>query len=544
MMLRTLGLVAGLLATAVCRNVVTTDAVSLMDIQGRGERSPLEGEVVTTRGIVTAIRADERGFWLQDVGGDGDLETSDAVLVWGRAGVAVGDDVRLRGNVVEFVGREGDRPLTELADIESLDVLSSGNDLPPALTLTPLPTESVADAIEYWSRLESMRVRFEDARVVAPTNRFGETVVVMESNGPVGRHVFVRPLADGRVDYNPERILLDDGIRDAIEGRAGDEVRDLVGIVDYGFGNYRVQPAAWEHREGDRVVLGVRQRGGVAVVSFNVENLLELEEEALDEKIDSLSAFIIGPLLLPEILVLQEVESESVLGGLTERVNREQGTSYVAKALGSSDGRGIENAFLYDSKRVSLLESFLLSGPLVEEAFGAASPSPGREPLVGRFEHGGVEFWIVGNHLKSKSGDDPLFGARQPPVRATEVVRKAQARAVRAYVTALLGDEQNALVLVAGDFNDFAFGEPGEGPDHPLAILEGLGESPRLTNLISTLDEPYTFIYQGNAQVLDHMLLSEEALVRVEGFEIVHGNADDPDGASDHDPLVVRLSTR
>ncbi len=514
-------------------------SLTIMDVQGDGLRSPLEREAVRLAGVVTAVRADGRGFWIQDPTGDGNPETSDGVLIWDRSEVEPGEMVRVSGTVAEFVGRDGDRSLTEILELSALEILSRNNALPEPVALSPLPDVSIEDAIRYWSRLEGMRVSLKRARVVGPTNRFGELVVVMGTGDLPDPHVYVRPLAGGRVDYNPERIFLDDTIAPTPDARAGDAVHDIVGVVDYSFGNYKLQLLSLDHQRGARVVAGPRQLGGVAIASFNVENLLRGEKN-LDRKIDALSAFIEEPLLLPEILVLQEVEDEGVVSRLGARVNDRASTRYVAKAMGGSDGRGIENAFLYDRDRVSLLDAHLLSGPLIERAFGSSSPSPGREPLAGRFSVGGIELVVIGNHFKSKGGDDPLFGAVQPPKRRTEVQRKAQAKALRAYVDELLQDDADARILVAGDFNDFPFAEPGEGPTHPLGILEAHGPH-RLENLISRLDSPYTYIFEGNAQVLDHILVSPGAEALVEGFEIVHGNADEPAAPSDHDPPVVRL---
>ena len=61
-----------------------------------------------------------------------------------------------------------------------------------------------------------------------------------------------------------------------------------------------------------------------------------------------------------------------------------------------------------------------MSGPEVEQWFGPTSPSPGREPLVGIFEFEGMEITIIGNHFKSKGGDDPLYGVDWPADRVTE----------------------------------------------------------------------------------------------------------------------------
>ena len=55
----------------------------------------------------------------------------------------------------------------------------------------------------------------------------------------------------------------------------------------------------------------------------------------------------------------------------------------------------------------------------------------------------------------------------------------------------------------------------------------------------------WSYVYQGNAQVLDHVLVSPGVLAgtRVD-FRIVHLNAAWVDGASDHEPLVLTLQPR
>jgi len=85
-----------------------------------------------------------------------------------------------------------------------------------------------------------------------------------------------------------------------------------------------------------------------------------------------------------------------------------------------------------------------------------------------------------------------------------------------------------------GDLNDFE-------ESKPLEILEGAGLENLLLRL--PLDDRYTFIYLGNSQVLDHILVSPSLADGAE-IDIVHLNAEFPtaDRASDHDPIVVRLS--
>jgi predicted extracellular nuclease len=276
--------------------------------------------------------------------------------------------------------------------------------------------------------------------------------------------------------------------------------------------------------------------------------------EALETQLTKLAMAIEVELMYPEIIVAQEVENTAILQALGDRVNDAAGTDYTAVSFETSDGRGIEVGFLWDANRVTLLDAYQMSGPAVEAAFGPDSPSPGREPLVGVFEIEGCVVTIVGNHFKSKGGDDPLFGVNWPPDRVTEVQRKMQAQVVRDFVSDLLDADPDALVMVTGDLNDFQFGEPGEGADHPLAILAGgLGEVPLINLLNLEKDaETYTYLFDGNSQVLDHMLVSPGLLERYLAVDALHFNAAYPDGlgddestplrASDHDPLEGRFT--
>jgi hypothetical protein len=82
--------------------------------------SPLEGEVVTTTGIVTAVG---NGFYfIQDGTG-----AWNGIEVFSNNNVPeVGDSVVLTGTVEEFFG------MTQIAGISSFDIISNGNDLPAA----------------------------------------------------------------------------------------------------------------------------------------------------------------------------------------------------------------------------------------------------------------------------------------------------------------------------------------------------------------------------------------------------------------------------
>jgi len=74
-----------------------------------------------------------------------------------------------------------------------------------------------------------------------------------------------------------------------------------------------------------------------------------------------------------------------------------------------------------------------------------------------------------------------------------------------------------------------------------------------LTNLVweEKAAERFTYIFDGNSQVLDHMLASPAVKEALRAVDILHFNAGYPDGlggdpgtalrASDHDPLEARF---
>ncbi len=70
-------------------------------------------------------------------------------------------------------------------------------------------------------------------------------------------------------------------------------------------------------------------------------------------------------------------------------------------------------------------------------------------------------------------------------------------------------------------------------------------EGELMTNMINKVEtsDRYTYLYQGNSQVLDHILVSNN-LVNRTVIDILHINADFTDmagRASDHDPVMVQI---
>ncbi len=164
----------------------------------------------------------------------------------------------------------------------------------------------------------------------------------------------------------------------------------------------------------------------------------------------------------------------------------------------------------------------------------SSSWSATRKPLVGEFTWNGQTLFAVANHFSSKGGDDPLFGKVQPPVASSEPKRHQQAQLVRDFLSQVLAADGNAKVVVMGDLNDYEFSQTAD-------ILVGSGAT-AFTDLPRTLPaaERYTYVYEGNSQVLDHILLSP-ALTGYQ-YDVVHANAEFRLQQSDHDPSVARLT--
>jgi hypothetical protein len=180
----------------------------------------------------------------------------------------------------------------------------------------------------------------------------------------------------------------------------------------------------------------------------------------------------------------------------------------------------------------------VLPGPQLSASPGRIDPanaawSSSRKPLAGEFVFRGHRLFLIANHFNSKGGDDPLEGRFQPPTRSSETQRHRQAQIVRDFVGKILMADPNANIVVAGDLNDF------EWSDTVHILEDGV-----LHDLMDTLpeNERYSYEFEGNAQVLDHILVSDALFARPLLFDPVHVNAEFADQASDHDPSVVRIA--
>jgi predicted extracellular nuclease len=104
---------------------------------------------------------------------------------------------------------------------------------------------------------------------------------------------------------------------------------------------------------------------------------------------------------------------------------------------------------------------------------------------------------------------------------------------VNGFARQVTAAELKANLVVLGDINDFEFSETTQ-------ILEGGGV---LTSLMQQLpqNERYSYVFEGNSQVLDQILFSPNLLRGLSAYDVLHVNSEFADQASDHDPSVARV---
>ncbi len=157
-----------------------------------------------------------------------------------------------------------------------------------------------------------------------------------------------------------------------------------------------------------------------------------------------------------------------------------------------------------------------------------------RKPLAGEFVFRGRTVFVIANHFGSKGGDEGLTSHHQPPVRSSEVQRLKQAQAVNGFVKDIRAVQRDADVVVLGDINDFEFSATTK------ALQDGGALYPAVKSLPKS--ERYSYVYQGNSQVLDQILTSPGVGDEDDfSYDSVHINAEFSEQNSDHDPQVLRF---
>ena len=572
---------------------------TIPQVQGAAHLSPLAGRTISVTGVVTAERPNS--FTLQDAVGDGNVATSDAILVFATGiggSVAVGDAVTVSGLVSEF--RPGGAASTNLTTTEIINptvtpggpgvaiaqtVIGPGGRVPPTSVIDDDATgdvetsgsfDAATDGIDFWESLEAMLLRVDNPVVVGPRNDFGEIWVLAQDGAGAGVRTVRQGIVISPGDFNPERLQLDDEI---VAGstpvvNVGDHFTSAaVGVLDYNFSNYELLlTSALTRVDGGlvREVTRPQTADEVTVASFNVENLSPNDPPA---KFARLAGLIVDNLRAPDIVGVQEIQDNNgVVGGigstvtdatqtfqlLISAIQGAGGPTYqfrqidpVAHQDGGAPGGNIRVGFLFRTDRgLAFVDRPGGTSTTANAVTGKNNKvqlqySPGRiAPANAAWNASrkplAAEFTFRGQTIFAIVNHFNSKGGDQPLYgRFQPPARVTEPQ--RHQQAQLVNDFVDQILAAFKNARVIVLGDLNDFEfSQTLQILEGDGP---LTNLMDRLPkaERYSYVFEGSSQVLDQMLVSDKLDKANTTYDVVRVNAEFADQASDHDPQVARF---
>lgn len=548
---------------AVKRSVITIGRV-----QGRDNRSPLEGQQVIVQGTITGNFVDGMGgFFLQD-GGDGDPFTSDGLFVVppkaSKTKLRNGDTVRVYGRVFEDAGDGKSFGTSTTVQAERIEPVKLPKSVPVIPTVFAAPPDR-------WEVLEGMLVMIDAPLSLNGTDtRYAETSTSFD-----GRLWTPSEIAAPGSDRYREierfnarrRIVLDDASsrRDPKtvwylpEGvpRSGSTASGARGIVDQRQGSYRLQLTAPLETKPAARPAAPKVAGNLRVAVFNMENLFNGDGSGggfptlrgakapaqLKAQTDKLVLTLKA--LNPDIAALMELENDgygpqSSLAQFVDALNEGGGDWRFIDAQKGPGGDEIRVGLIYRKSRVSPVGK---PAVLEEGPFGPRS----RAPLAQAFRRskGNQTFLVVANHFKSKGCTEatgPDTDQRDGQA-CWNALRLDSAQRLDAWLKTDPTGQRSDKKLVVGDFNAYAM-------EDPMRLLRERGWKDAFA--VAKVPQPYSYLYGGMLGRLDHALLSPALAKRLRGAAEWHSNADEPEAegyagsdiegpwrSSDHDPMVL-----
>lgn len=570
--------------------------VTIPAIQGSGAKSPMDGNTVTTSGVVTKLV--NNGFYLQDPVGDNDVTTSDGIFVFTSTAptVAVGDKVNVTAKVQEYSvsssAASQANPLTELSSVTNVTVVSSFNQLPQPVEVRLADLTSQAGLERY----EGMLVHVIDALTVNQTNFVGSYGQLTVSAG--GRTLtptnVLRPGADAlalQAANVARSIVLDDGSSLKFPNptpylwqdgtvRAGDTLEGVTGVVDFGPStdsasgplSYKIHPteAPVFARPVARPLTPPAVGGNLRVASANVLNFFTTFTDGTSvpgggacpsagcRGADNLTEFnrqrtkIVASLagLNADVVGLMEIQNSGnfAVQNLVDGLNAVLGANTYAVVPTPANGTGtdaIRVAMIYKPAKLALMGASISDPDSIND----------RPPFAQGFQApNGEKFAVVVNHLKSKgscgSGANGDTGDLQGCWNAKRV---QQAQRLLAWLPTVKSTAGTDDLIMLGDFNSYA-------KEDPIETLKAGG----IVDLVAKFDPAdYSYVFDASAGRLDHGLGTPTLAAKVTGATSWHINADEPEWidyntndkqagndayqpnafrASDHDPMLIGLN--
>jgi uncharacterized protein len=566
------------------------------------------GQTVMTSGIVIGVTAS--GFYLEakDTDADTNPATPEGIFVHTGTGLVpstatLGTNLQVTG-VVALFPTGGPLPGTEIDSPTAFTVLSNGNPLPTAITLTTT-NPSPSGGFSQLQRYQSMRVAVPSFTVTGPTGgTLTETAETYVSNGqffgtvtgdarPVrepGLEVLdpstaTRPTTIPRFDDNPELFEVDSLAMVPTPGplnlATGAVLTSLTGVMDFSGGTplFIIDATARPTVAGTGITIApvpVAAAGETTLGDQNLERFYDVNKEttgaiavtpaAYALRLAKASLEIRNLMRTPDIMAVEEMENIQTLTDLSTQISTDAKAAgqtdpqYAPYLINGNDTSGINVAFLVNPSKVDVTDVTQVGKTTVET--GTTTLLNDRPPLVlraGIKRTGTTDYpiTIIVNHLRSLTGitDDT----------SSDVNARAK-REQQAEFLANLAQQHQAAgehVIVLGDLNTFEFndglvdsfgiikGNAAPANQDVLAGTTGL-VTPNLVDAAPTniATNTYTYNFLGNAQSIDHVLTTAD-IAGIVRTAPVHVNADfpsidrndstRPEVGSDHDGIVAYI---
>ena len=561
------------------------------EVQGESHESPLAGKEVIINNVVVT-KTDKTGFYIQDKVSDNNPRTSDAVYVASKDKVSSGDLLKVQGTVKEGYmeeysvkpGQTFKKPAGSLTvtQIINATITKLGKaELPKALNIsekmpkdvvdnTPTKYNPETEALDYWESLEGMLVEVTKPKVTGPQYKGDIYVLPGDYKGQKLNNI-------GGVNLRPgvqNTEVLPVTVGNKFVAKAKDYFNDNIsGVVTYRNKTYKIDPTTVPTLQDGGLKREVSKiypaEDKLTIASYNIENFSANNnghDETPEEKVDKIANSFIKEVHSPDIITLIEVQDnnggvndgtvDGVKSGekLAQRIKSFGGPDYKYTEIAPVDGKdggkpgaNIRVAYLYNPKRVTLIgkekggseEAARFVNGHLEKNPARIDPTSVhfekvRKSLAAEFEFKGERIVVIANHLKSKLGDDAIYGSNQPSVENTKAKRIEEAKILNDFIKEGLRQNPNLKFVLTGDFNDFEFSD---------SVKTIVGNE--LVNLMAEHEQGdrYSYFYRGSNQSLDNILISKNIKDKVV-FSPVHINAsfmEEHGRASDHDPVVVQI---
>ena len=577
--------------TSAAQVTAPKEVKNIGEVQGESHESPLVGKEVVINNVVVT-KTDKTGFYVQDKVSDNNPKTSDAVYVASEEKVESGDLLKVQGTVKEgYMEEYSVRPgqtfkkpagsLTVTQIINATITKLGKADLPKALNIsekmpkdivdnTPTKYNPETEALDYWESLEGMRVEVTKPKVTGPQYKGDIYVLPGDYKGQKLNNI-------GGVNLRPgvqNTEVLPITVGNKFVAKAKDYFNEnITGVVTYKNKTYKIDPSSVPAIQDGGLKREVSKiypsEDKLTIASYNIENFSANNnghDETPEEKVDKIANSFIKEVHSPDIITLIEVQDNNggVNDGTVDGVKSGEKLAQRIKSLGGPDykyteiapvdgkdggkpGANIRVAYLYNPKRVTLIgkekggseEAARFVNGHLEKNPARIDPKSVhfekvRKSLAAEFEFKGERIVVIANHLKSKLGDDAIYGSNQPSVENTKAKRIEEAKILNAFIKEGLRQNPNLKFVLTGDFNDFEFSD---------SVKTIVGNE--LVNLMAEHEQGdrYSYFYRGSNQSLDNVLISKNIKDKVV-FSPVHINAsfmEEHGRASDHDPVVVQI---